>query len=108
MCAGRWRWTSSKGRPKKQMTMTEAERIMKINSHIQKENELLKARCEAAERDMKKAQACACIICKHNVPSSGRKYHCAIFKDRSDGWGDGEVLMCGRFEWRGPREGETE
>ena len=72
------------------------------------ENELLKARCEAAEKDMKKAQACACIICKHHVPSSGRKYRCVIYEDRIDRWGDGEVLMCGRFEWRGQREGETE
>lgn len=72
------------------------------------ENERLTARCEAAEKDMKKAQACACIICKHHVPSSGRKYRCVIYEDRIDRWGDGEVLMCGRFEWRGQREGETE
>ena len=78
------------------MTMTEAERIMKINSHIQKENELLKARCEAAESNMKLLannmdggfDTLPCILCAKNNENC----------DVSD--------TC--FEWRGPGKEEAE
>ena len=70
------------------------------------ELERIKQERDAAVKDMRKAQAMACYICKHyyQIEPGHRKYGCKVFGDHWFQDDDEGALWCGHFEWRGAKE----